>query len=282
MIELFNTFPNLADTVPHISLGDFPTPVKHLKKLGESLGIEHLYVKCDSLSGKDYGGNKIRKLEFLLGQAKKEDKKHILTFGGAGSNHALATAIYSQNLGLSCHLLLTPQPNSKFVRRNLLRAHLAGADLIYCPSLKLLPIYTAHLKLKLRLQTRDFPYTIPMGGTNELGILGYINAAYELKKQIDSGLIPEPDLLYLPLGSMGTAVGLIIGFKLLKMKTKVMAVRIIDTSIANKNRFMKLVSDTKTYLTNCDPAFPFPDVSKSDILIRNDCYGNSYGAFTPE
>ena len=132
MIPLFERYPLLRDKLPHVLLGEFPTPVQKLERLGVDLGVNHLYIKRDDLSGKVYGGNKPRKLEFLLGNALRSNVKEVMAFGGAGSNHALATAIYAQQVGLKSISMLMPQPNAQYVRRNLLMSHYCGAELHLC------------------------------------------------------------------------------------------------------------------------------------------------------
>ena len=98
MIPLFAQYPSLKERIPYVSLGEFPTPIEHLSKLGMEIGADHLYLKHDGLSGSLYGGNKIRKLEFILADALQKRVKQVLTFGFAGSNHALATAVYAHKM----------------------------------------------------------------------------------------------------------------------------------------------------------------------------------------
>ncbi len=93
MIPLFEHYQLLTHKLSYVSLGEFPTPVQKLDQLGRQLGLDSLFIKRDDLSGKFYGGNKIRKLEFILGDALRTGAKEVLTFGSAGSNHALATAV---------------------------------------------------------------------------------------------------------------------------------------------------------------------------------------------
>ena len=93
---LFEAFPALRDAIAHKELRELPTPIKHLSQLGELLNTHSLYIKCDNV----IGGNKIRKLEFLLADALQHDAKTVLTFGCVGSNHVLATVICAQELGL--------------------------------------------------------------------------------------------------------------------------------------------------------------------------------------
>jgi len=98
MIPLFEEHPTLKEKLPYVSLGDFPTPVTPLSRLGKEIGADGLYLKDDGISGTPYGGNKVRKLEFLIADALRKGAREVLTFGCAGSNHALATAIYAKNM----------------------------------------------------------------------------------------------------------------------------------------------------------------------------------------
>jgi hypothetical protein len=122
-MPLFRKFPALQAKLPHVSLGLFPTPVEKADRLGAAIGLDRVYMKRDDLSGTVYGGNKIRMLEFLLGGALRANAKEVVTLGYAGSNHALALAIYADKLGLKCSSYLLPQANAHYVRRNLLACY---------------------------------------------------------------------------------------------------------------------------------------------------------------
>ena len=121
MIELFELYPALPENIRHTRLIHSCTPVQLMEPLNTQLGVDNLYIKRDDLTSPIYGGNKVRKLEFLLGEAIQGGLKEVLTFAGAGSNHALATAIHAKEVGLSSISLLSAQPNALSVRRNLLR-----------------------------------------------------------------------------------------------------------------------------------------------------------------
>jgi 1-aminocyclopropane-1-carboxylate deaminase/D-cysteine desulfhydrase-like pyridoxal-dependent ACC family enzyme len=131
MISIFKHYSSLKEKIPYISLGDFPTPIIHLANLGKEIGANQLYLKNDGLSGSNYGGNKIRKLEFLLGDALNKGAKAVLTFGFAGSNHALAAAVYAQSLGLKCISILLAQPNAQYVRNNLLFSQFCQSEICH-------------------------------------------------------------------------------------------------------------------------------------------------------
>lgn len=128
-LPLFEEFPRLRGEIPWLKLGDFPTRVHRLKRLGKELGCRNLWIKRDDESGKLYGGNKVRKLEFLLADAEKKNAKVILTCGRIGSNHCLASTIYGSKLGFKSVLVLYHQPVTELVMSNLLLDHYFGAEL---------------------------------------------------------------------------------------------------------------------------------------------------------
>lgn len=279
-LPLFREYPELKEHIPHVLLATLPTPVEKLEEPGRAIGVADLYVKRDDLSGAVYGSNKVRKLEFLLGDAIKGKAREVITFGFAGSNHALATAIYANQLGLKSASLLMPQVNAHYVRRNLLAGHHYQARLCHYRNLPLLLLGMMWQLCRGRMTLGKFPHVIPAGGSCPLGIIAYVNAAMELKDQIAAGVLPEPDFVYLPLGSMGTSAGLILGLKVLGLKTRVIPVRVIEERIASPTRMLKLIRETTSFLCKFSPTFPRVTVSRDDLLIRNDCLGAGYAQFT--
>ena len=282
MIPLFEHYPLLGDRLPYVSLGEFPTPVEKLERLGGEIGLANLYIKRDDLTGRVYGGNKVRKLEFLLGRALRTGVKEVLTFGFAGSNHALATAIYAQQLGLRSISMLMPQPNAHYVRRNLLMSHHHGAELHQYWNMSLLIVGTPYQLLRHKLKYGSFPQTIPAGGSSPLGVTGFVNAALELKKQVIEGKIPEPDIIYIPLGTMGTAVGLILGLRAASLKSRVICVRVVDEKFASERKMINLFHKSNSFLRSLDPSFPNIEFSQQDTDIRHGFLGQGYAHFTGE
>ena len=195
-LPLFREFPALAVRLPHVRLGLFPTPVEKVERLGTALGLERLYMKRDDLSGAVYGGNKVRMLEFLLGGALRSNAREVVTVGYAGSNHALALAIYANLLGLKFSAYLLPQANAHYVRRNLLACYHHHARLHACGNYLSLVGSVLGGLIRATVQNGSLPGFIQPGGSSPLGIVGYVNAALELKEQIDAGLLPEPDRIY--------------------------------------------------------------------------------------
>jgi 1-aminocyclopropane-1-carboxylate deaminase/D-cysteine desulfhydrase-like pyridoxal-dependent ACC family enzyme len=288
-VPLFEHYPLLREKLPYVSLGQFPTPVERLRRLGSELGIGQLYVKRDDLSGSLYGGNKPRKLEFILGDVLRSGAREVMTFGGVGSNHALATAIYARHLGLKSISMLIPQPNARYVRDNLLMGHCCGAELHSCgaesesvlnkPLVYLATIY--HL-MRCKLTTGRFPYLVPPGGSSLLGVIGYVNAAFELRHQIASGEIPEPQYIYVACGTMGTAAGLLLGLRAAKVSSHLVSVRVTSDKFVNRQAMTALTGRANAFIHSLDPSFPVFDFSLDDLDIRHGYFGKQYALFTED
>lgn len=289
MNALFDAYPELRGRIPYVALGDFPTPVERLGRLEAALpGGTHsppppaLYVKRDDLSGKLYGGNKVRKLEFLLGRALEDGRKSVMTFGGAGSNHALATAIYAKHVGLKSISMLLPQPNARSVRRNLLMGLHAGAELHHRGGAAALAAASLVQLFRHALAEGRLPQVIPPGGSSPTGVIGFVNGALELKKQIDAGELPAPDCVYAASGTMGTVVGLLLGLKAAGLDTRVVAVRVTDPKFTSMRKARRLFEATSRLLHGAGPSFPAIPFPEADFELRHDYYGTQYGLYTEE
>jgi len=282
MLPLFTVFKKLGEVLPYRRLGTFPTPVSAMPTLTKTLGGPDLFIKRDDLSGPLYGGNKIRKLEFVLADALKKNCKRVITSGAAGSNHALATALYSKQCGIQPTLMLFEQPPSPAIGPTLLADFATKAEMHHDST------YTSHLKhiQKIREsctgQDGSTPYIIPAGGSSVLGATGFVNAAFELREQIDGGQIPQPDTIYAALGTMGTAVGLLLGLKAAQLSTRLVAVQVVPDVVANPDLFATFYQQLNIFLNQQDPAFPILPLSPEDVTITTDFLGEGYGFSTPE
>lgn len=275
-------YPGLSNSLPYVSLGAFPTPVQRLERLAEGLGVSHLFTKRDDLSGATYGGNKVRKLEFVLGDALRQGAKEVLTFGFAGSNHCLATAVYAKRLGMRSISMLMPQPNAVYVRRNLLMSHAQDAELHLCASLRLLKLATVWQMVLHGIRQGRLPKLIPPGGSSPLGIIGFVEAAFELKEQVVNGELPEPDRIYVAAGTMGTAAGLALGLRAAGLRSRVEAIAVADTRFVNARAMLTLIRRTNDLLKSLDPSFPQCGFTEKDIHVNDGFVGSKYGAITPE
>lgn len=227
-------------------------------------------MKRDDLSAPVYGGNKIRKLEFLLGEALAEGHKSVVTYGAAGSNHALATAVCCREVGLRAISILAPQETSEHVRKNILMGRAVGAELHLCRSFTEFPEVTKRIIDECRNRDGINPYIIPAGGSNAVGALGFVNAAFELAEQT------QPDIIYLPMGTGGTLAGLLVGLKLAGLETRVEAIRVVNTDFRNKSHILKLCNEICTKLDTASK------IDASEIHIRDEFLGPDYGIPTAE
>ena len=261
---------HLFDIFPRVKLADLPTPVCELRELNKSYPAVRLSMKQDNLSGPIYGGNKIRKLEFLLGEALKEGRKRVITYGAAGSNHALATAICCRKPGFQPISILAPQKPTRHVLKNLLMGYASGAELHLCNDFCEFPERTEQICAKYTSEDGIAPYIIPAGGTNEVGALGFVNAALELAEQM------EPDRIYLPMGTGGTLAGLLVGLKLAGLKSRIIAVRVVEPAFRNAGHVLELCNAL------CRKLGTEPLVTPADIEIDDRFLGPGYGIATPE
>jgi D-cysteine desulfhydrase len=281
MLPLFRHYPELEKRLAHLALGCFPTPVERLPGWGGASAPASLHIKRDDLSGVAYGGNKVRKLEFLLAAAQRAGTPEVMTLGFAGSNHALATAYYARQVGLRCTAMLLPQANARYVRRNLLASHQCGAELQACPNIAWLSLAILVRLLQGRLRDGRFPMFIPGGGSCPLGVVGYVNAGFELREQILARKLPEPDLVYVTMGSMGTAAGLLLGLRAAGLKSRVVPVRVVERRLASPRGMLRLLRRTGALLHALDPTFPPLEFTPADVVSRDDCLGAGYARFTP-
>jgi 1-aminocyclopropane-1-carboxylate deaminase/D-cysteine desulfhydrase-like pyridoxal-dependent ACC family enzyme len=282
MIPLFEHYPLLRDKIPYVSLAQLPTPIEKLDRLGGEIGADNLYIKRDDLTGHIYGGNKIRKLEFLLGRALQSGAREVMTFGAAGSNHALATAVYAKQAGLRSILILRRQPNSRHLRRNLLMDYANGAELHHYGSRNAVRWGAVYQQVVHAMGHGRSPQVIPLGGSSPLGVTGFVNAALELKEQIERGLMPEPDCIYVAAGTMGTAVGMTLGLMAANLRTRVVSIRVADEKVANAKKFAALFRRANFFLHSADPSFPLFEISGHDVNLRHDFFGQRYAQYTED
>lgn len=296
-LELFARYPQLA-AVPRVALCDLPTPVEPLL-LGDwdARGFGELWVKRDDLTSAVYGGNKVRKLEFLLGGAIAEERPSVLTFGAFGSNHALATAVHARELGLTPHAVLSPQEPGPFAAATL-RAHAALGTVIHLAEGWDGAAVAEGAIRRIEAAGGVAPYVIPMGGTNELGALAYAGAVFELAEQVRAaahhalgGLVTThetgalgamPDVVYVAAGTLGTAIGLALGFAATGANTRVQAVRVTPDTVASHNVAERLVADTVALIRAHAPEFPALTLADLAFELREDWFEPGYGVVTSE
>ena len=277
-LALVRRFPTLA-RVPRYALTALPTPVQPLARLGRRRELAALWIKRDDLSGPLYGGNKPRKLEWLLGAARQRARGGVITFGGIGTHHGLATAICARDAGLRTVLVLLPQPVTDHVRHCLLLDHAVGAELHLASSVAGVASRALRLCGIALLQGRPLGI-IPTGGTSALGVIGYVNAACELAEQVRAGAVPEPDAIFTPLGSGGTVAGLALGCRLAGLRSRVVGVLVTDILPPSRGRLAGLARAALRRLRRASSDVPPIALGADDIVIVRDYLGARYGATT--
>ncbi|MFE7797394.1 1-aminocyclopropane-1-carboxylate deaminase/D-cysteine desulfhydrase [Nocardia sp. NPDC057440] len=274
---LHGRFPELADTLPFLRLGDSPTPVRELD-LGTRVPV---WCKDESGYGSGgWGGNKIRKLEWLLPEAQRRGARTILTVGGTGTNWGLATALYAREHGIETALALVDQPEDDHVRAQLQRLKSSGATVHFTHS-KLRTVLCAPWLVVRHMRGRALPYLLPAGGSSPIGTLGYVEGALELAAQVRAGALPEPTYLVTAVGSGGTAAGLALGLRLAGLRTRVLGVVVNDTLPLDAKHIIGLAKRAEGVLrargAQCAPRGLSPD----DVTIVRDWIGPGYGHETP-
>jgi len=210
---LFELSPKLSARVERVVLGNFPTPVESLQAVARELGArsEEAWVKRDDLSSPVYGGNKVRTLELLFGEARSKGHVSVFSTGAFGSNHALATALHAPRVGLGPGALLFPQPFSRAALLNLQALTESGATLHALPHWTALPPAMAWLRFRHRGAA---PYLMVPGGATPRGALGYVSAGLELAHQIAARELPVPRRVIVGVGSTCSSAGLLVGLSL--------------------------------------------------------------------
>jgi L-cysteate sulfo-lyase len=234
---------------PRIKLCHTPTPLEAMPNLTRHLGGPQLYVKRD-LTGLGLGGNKVRKLEFLLGEAQKLRADTIITTGATQSNHVRQTAAACAKLGLKCVILLEERvdkmPHEYHTSGNVLLNRLLGAEVSRLPANADIASAMESIAHDLRAQGRN-PYLIPVGGSNALGALGYCACAVEILAQANEANL-RIDRVVIASGSGGTHDGLVTGLAALNSGIPVLGISVNRPRKQQEELVFQLVKETSQLL----------------------------------
>ena len=265
---LFQKYPQLKERIPWLSLGDFPTPVGQLESLGGALGFDSLWIKQDG------GSNKVRKLEYLLADAKRKGCRTLFTVGPTGSNHVRATAVYGKSAGFEVHCLLFDQPHTDYLEGNF---NAISANTVRIKQVAHWgPVVLGYEYLKQCCFNSGYRYLLAPGGSSPLGCLGYVNAAFELKAQIEAGMLPEPKLIFVALGTCGTMAGLVVGTRLAGLQSRIIGVRVVGQMLGNRWRVARLARRTLKLIN------PSEAISRREIALWHHDFGQSYAIPTED
>lgn len=258
---------------PRIRLGHLPTPFEPMPRLSSALGGPEIWVKRDDCTGLSTGGNKTRKLEYLMAEALAAGADIVLTQGATQSNHARQTAAAAAKLGMDCHLILEDrtgynEPNYR-MNGNVLLDVLHGASIEHRgPGLDM---HAELLAVADRFQGEGRkPYVIPGGGSNATGALGYVNCALELL-----GQMVERDLAFdhmiTATGSAGTHAGLIVGLKALNAQLPLLGIGVRAPKEKQEENVFRLAQAVEEKLGMAGV------VARGDVVANCDYIGQGYG-----
>ena len=269
---LAKAYPRLGERLQKVRLAELPTPVL-LKEVATPSGVRSIAVKRDDLTNSLYGGNKVRKLEYIFERALERKATRVATFGAAGSNHALATAILANDIGLECTCFLAHQRRTPKVPYTLNMHRRLGTEIVrYGKSVDTLPLFREFL------QHRN-AWVVPLGGSSWLGVTGFVNAGLELAEQIATGDIPCPARIYIANGTMGSVAGLLLGLAAAEIPTQVHAVRVADNRFTNRAILDRLMRKTAILLNRFDPTFDAGMADRTHLEWRGDFFADGYAVF---
>lgn len=258
------------DKIPRVSLTTLPTPLEEAPRLGAKLGLRRLLIKRDDTTTLAGGGNKVRKLEYLMADALSKGADVVMTDGGPQSNHARLTAAAARKLGVPRAILFLGGPRFDRFYGNLLLDVVLGAEIRFMEDATVRDMEEAMVREADALRgAGSTPYVIPIGGSSPIGVLGYVRAMRELAEQL--GPEDRAPLVVVAVGSAGTISGCVLGLQLFLPEADLLGI-----SVARKSKPLReMAARTAT------EAARLIDVSEQftpeDIAINDDYYGERYG-----
>lgn len=279
---LFRAFPKLEGQIPWTPLGRWPTRAHRLARLGADTGARELWIKRDDESGLSYGGNKVRKLEHVLADAKAQGASRLCTVGGVGSHLAVAAGIYGPSLGMEVTATVVSHDMDDHAKQNLRAALGAGVTFDLLKSRLSLPLRLANNYARQKvLRNGSRPYVMAPGASSALGTLGYVGAAFELRDQIAAGEMPEPEVIVVAFGTGGTVAGLTLGVRLAGLRSRVIGIRVTPRSVASTTSASLLGASTAMLMKRHGVDVPTSLLRPQPVEVIHRFYGGAYGRQTP-
>lgn len=262
--------PNL-DQLPRVSLAFLPTPLHEAPNLARALGGPRIFIKRDDMTGLAFGGNKARKLEFLVADALAQGANVLITTGAAQCNHCRQTAAAARMVGLRCVLVLTPSHHEEF-QGNILLDALLKAEIVRC-SAEAQSDTLAQVAADERARGNT-PYVVPVGGSTGIGAMGYAAMMGELAGQLRA-LALSPAALYFSSGSAGTHAGMFLGKRLINFDLALIGVSPSRPAARVRAEAAAIANDGARILGIDVAAGP------ADFAIDDGFIGPGYGISTP-
>ena len=253
--------------IPRLHFAHLPTPVESLPRFAQILGLSRLLVKRDDQTGLAFGGNKTRKLEFLVAEAQAQNAKTLITAGAVQSNHCRQTAAAAAKFGFECTLVLAGEP-PEHPSANLLLDELLGAKIVWAVGRENREHLLAETFKKVESEGKQ-PYLIPYGGSNSTGALGYAFAMQELLQQE-----PQVDWIVFASSSGGTQAGLVLGARLFGFKGQLLGISVDEPRTNLQVRVAELAADGSGKFGK------HIEFNPNDILVNDDYCSAGYGVLT--
>ncbi len=238
------TSPNYFPQFAKLSIIQSPTPIQEFSEIGRHLGVRNFFVKREDLTDSVYGGNKIRNLEFLLGDALRKKAERIVTVAPLGSNFVAALAAQTKKIGMPTDVFHFVPAMSRLIRSQARFSSRHGAQLRLSRGSHYVAPLKATVSAELDLLKSPRSYLMSPGGSSAIGAIGHVGAIMELAGQISRKEISEPDTLVVGAGTCGTMAGLLVGIKIAGLKTRVVGVRCVDRLVCNRFRIARLANQT--------------------------------------
>ena len=259
---------------PRLHFAHLPTPLEPMERISKALGGPNLWIKRDDCTGLSSGGNKTRKLEFLMADAVANGADTIVTQGATQSNHARQTCAIAAKLDFECHILLedrTGYDNEAYtLNGNVLLDQLHGATISGRPDGSDMNAEMEQLAQTLRDDGKK-PYIVPGGGSNEIGALGYVNAAFELTHQANERSLQIDHLVHAT-GSAGTQAGLLVGMEAMNSGIPVYGVSVRAPRQKQEDNVYGLAQRTLDFM-GLNPDL----VARDKVVANSDYVGDGYG-----
>ena len=280
---LFDKYPTLREKVAFTSFGQYPSPVERLPALSDLTGTE-VWIKRDDGASDVYGGNKCRMMEWIIANAAAMGYKSLVTWGAIGSNQILSSVIFGKLGGFDdITAVYGQQPYHPYAKRNFLISTALGVKQIVTNN-EFGPAFVFKTKAihLLKRLTGKRPFLVPLVGSSPVSVLSFLDAALEMKQQIEQGACPKPDYIFVTVGTGGTAAGLMLGEMAFGDIGHVVGVRVLDDPFVSESVIAGEINETVGFLRTHGVDLAIPEARSGDISMLHDFLGKGYAETTQE
>lgn len=266
---LFEKVKGLNQLVCPLDLVNKPSPITESRELANIWSLASFHIKRDDLISPIYGGSKSRMMEYFLGKAVAQKNTSVASMGPFVSHQLLGLGVFAKTIGLECRGVVVTQPENEDVKKYKKLYNEVGIETIRCHKYYHVP--WAYIRTRWKKKNTSW---VPPGGNDSLGVLALVEAAFEFAKQIEEGEIPMPDDIVVPTGTCATVAGLYLGFSILNLPIRIVAVRVVPMLWTSSK---KLIKTAKKGLKVLRKAGFEEEVNWGELLWVNDHAEPGYG-----